>query len=304
MLGLIIKIARPRTWVFIVLAYLIGWGLTGSNFSANYIIGMIVFVIWVASVNIINAYTDYNEDKINLPQRVQMIEQVGYNKLPYIVAGTSILCLLLSLTINFNFLIIVLIAIFDGLFYSLKPLRFKSNPVLSLISFSGAVVLPLIGAWVITMDLSYLPMLFIFLGYSFLVYGTVKNLPDYYGDRETNLNTTATVFKTRRKAIAVATILLLSPYALLIGLVYSEIIDQNFLWLLTLLPFIALICYRALTKSKSENLEKLHTYGFFYQAGILSITMFLVTNLLYAIIIVSTTLSVTFAIQYIKIDSR
>jgi 4-hydroxybenzoate polyprenyltransferase len=304
MLGLAVKLARPRTWAFIILAYLIGWSMTGSSFSAKYIVGMIIFVAWIASVNIINAYTDYDEDKINLPLRVNMIEQLGYKKLPYIVTGLSILCFLLSLAVSLTFLIIVVIAIFDGLFYSLKPLRFKANPLLSLVSFSGAVIFPLIGAWIFTRGLFDLPALFVFLGYSFFVYGTVKNLPDYCGDKEAGLKTTASVFSTRRKAVSVATILLLSPYALLIGFVLLNILNYNFLWLLIPLPFIALICYRALTRSDNENLEKLHTYGFFYEAGVLSLTVFLVAPLLYAIIIVSITLLVTCTIQYMKFDSR
>lgn len=304
MFRLAVKLGRPRTWAFIVLAYLIGWSLTGSSFSVQYLIGMVVFVIWIASVNIINAYTDINEDKINLPQRVKMIEKLGYNRLPYIVAGISLICFLLSLTISLEFTIIALIAILDGLLYSLKPVRFKANPALSLISFSGAVIFPMIGAWAISRDLTSLPVLFVFLGYSFLVYGTVKNLPDYQGDKEAALKTTATMFSTRKKAIGFATILLLSPYALLIALILLKALDYSFLWLLAMLPFIALICYRASTQSNTENLEKLHTYGFFYQAGVLSLTLFLVTNPIYATLIVSITLLATYLVQRIKIDSR
>jgi 4-hydroxybenzoate polyprenyltransferase len=304
MFRLAMKLGRPRTWAFIILAYLIGWSLTGSNFSVQYLIGMVIFVLWISSVNIINAYTDIEEDKINLPQRVKMIEQLGYKRLPYIVAGISLSCFLLSLTISLEFSIIFAIALFDGLFYSLKPLRFKANPVLSLFSFSGAIIFPLVGAWVISRGLFVLPTLFIFLGYSFLVYGTVKNLPDYQGDEEAGLKTSATIFSTRRKAISFATFLLLSPYALLIALVALNVLDYSFLWLLTFLPFIALICYRALTKSDTENLERLHTYGFFYQAGVLSLALFLVTNLIYATLIVSITLLATYIVQRIRIDSR
>jgi 4-hydroxybenzoate polyprenyltransferase len=302
---LAVKLARPRTWAFIILAYFIGWSLTGStDFSLKYIIGMIVFILWIASVNIINAYTDYNEDKINLPQRVKMIERLGYNKLPYIVAGISIICFTLSLTVTLEFLAIFVIALFDGLFYSLKPLRFKANPVLSLVSFSGAVIFPLLGAWVITRGLFGFPTLFILIGYSFVVYGTIKNLPDYDGDQAAGLRTSATIFSSRRKAIVFATVLLLSPYVLLIIFVLLNILADKFLWLLTLLPFLSLICYQAFKAANTENLEKLHTYGFFYEAGFLSLTLFFVTNLLYAIIIVSVTLSITCVIQYIKIDSR
>lgn len=304
MFRLMVKLARPRTWAFIILAFLISWSLTGSSFTVEYLIGMVIFVFWISSVNIINAYTDYNEDRVNLPQRVKMIEQIGYKRLPYIVAAISTFCLVLSFTISLLFFVVFIIALFDGLFYSLKPLRFKANPVLSLISFSGAVIFPLIGAWVITRDIFSIPLLFVLLGYSFLVYGTIKNLPDYYGDKEAGLKTTATVFSTRKKAVTIAAFLLLSPYALLVVFILLNFLDFKFLWLLTSVPFIALICYRALIESNTMALEKLHTYGFFYQAGVLCLTLFLVTSLSYAIIIVSITLSVTYAIQHIRFDSR
>ena len=304
MFWLTVKLARPRTWTFIILAFLIGWSLTESSFTVEYLMGMVIFIFWIASVNIINAYTDYDEDRVNLPQRVEMIEQIGYKRLPYIVAAISTFCLVLSFTISLQFFAIFTIALFDGLFYSLKPLRFKANPVLSLISFSGAVIFPMLGAWVITREISTIPLLFVLLGYSFLVYGTIKNLPDYYGDKEAGLKTTATVFSTRKKAVTIAAFLLLSPYALLVVLVSLNILEYKFLWLLTLIPLIALICYRALTESCAKALEKLHTYGFFYQAGVLCLTLFLVTSLSYAIIIVSITLSVTCAIQHIRLDSR
>jgi 4-hydroxybenzoate polyprenyltransferase len=233
-----------------------------------------------------------------------MIEQIGYKRLPYIVAGISIFCLVLSFTISLQFFAILSIAVLDGLFYSLKPLRFKANPVLSLVSFSGAVIFPLLGAWVITMELFSLPLLFVLFGYSFLVYGTIKNLPDYYGDRKAGLKTTATVFSTRKKAITMATFLLLSPYVLLVVFLTLNLLDYKFLWLFTLVPFIVLICYRALTESNSKALEKLHTYGFFYQTGFLCLALFIMTSLSFAIIVASTTLSITCAIQYIKLDSR
>ena len=304
MFWLVVKIARPRTWAFIILAFMIGWSLTGSSFSIKYVIGMVIFVLLVACVNIINAYTDYDEDRINLPQRVKMVEQIGYKRLPFIVAILSIFCSILSLAVSLQFFVIFMIALFNGLFYSLKPLRFKSNPVLSLVSFSGAVIFPLLGAWVITRELLNIPLLFVWLGYSFLVYGTIKNLPDYWGDKEAGLKTSATVFNTRKKAITVATFLLLSPYALLVVFVILNILEYKFLWLMTLVPFVVLICYRALTQSDTKSLEKLHTYGFFYEVGALCLILFLVTNLLYATIIVSITLSVTYVIQKIKFDSR
>ena len=304
MFWLVVKLARPRTWAFIILAFIIGWSLTGSNFSVKYAIGMVIFVLLVACVNIINAYTDYDEDKTNLPQRVKMVEQIGYKRLPFIVATLSIFCSILSLSVSLQFFVVFIISLFNGLFYSLKPFRFKSNPVLSLVSFSGAVIFPLLGAWVITREILNIPLLFIWLGYSFIVYGTVKNLPDYFGDKEAGLKTSATVFSTKKKAITAATFLLLSPYALLVVFVILNILEYKFLWLMTLVPFIVLICYRALTKSNTKSLEKIHTYGFFYEIGVLSLILFLVTNLLYATLIVSITLSVTYAIQRIKFDSR
>jgi 4-hydroxybenzoate polyprenyltransferase len=267
-------------------------------------IGLTSYILLVANVNLINAYTDVEEDKINLPYRVKLIKKIGYRKLPLIFTSIFIIAILLASLLPFWFLVVFIIAMFDTIFYSLKPLRFKSNPILGLVAFAGAVFFPLVGSWTLHGSIYNIPPIIFFLGYSFLVYGTIKNLPDYEGDKKAGLKTSATIFSTRKKAILFATILLISPYLILLLLILSEYVDYNFILLFTGLPFISLICYKALKTKSFEKLEKLHTYGLIYQVGFLSLAFWIISPTIYSLILLTIILSLLFFILRTKFDSR
>jgi 4-hydroxybenzoate polyprenyltransferase len=296
----ILKLSRPRTWAFVLLSFLIGWSLTGSEFSLNFLIGLVGYILLVANVNLLNSYTDIEEDKINLPHRVKYIEKIGYKKLPFIVSTIYLLSIIIVYFLPFWFFVIFILAVLDNAFYSLEPLRFKASPLLSLLSFSGAVFFPLVGAWTIVNDISNTPIIIFFLGYSFLVYGTVKNIPDYEGDKKARLRTTATIFKKREDAIKFATILLLSPYVILLVLVLSKLLEYKFALLFLWLPIILMICQKALKAKSFERLEKLHTYGFIYQVGFLSLAFLIVSPNIFSL----TILALVFIIQSLIIKTR
>ena len=300
----LLKLARPRTWIFIILSFTIGWLLTGSILSINFFIGLIVYILLVANVNLVNVYTDIEEDRINLPHRIKMIERVGLKKLVYSFTILYAIATLLALTLPFWFFVVYLIAFFDTVSYSLEPLRFKKRPILSLITFSGAVFFPLIGGWTLTNDIFSISALIFFLGYWFLTYGTIKNLPDFKGDKIAGLRTSATVFSTRRKAVGVASALLLSSYVILFLLLLFNYIEYKFALLFLLLPVISIICYKALKAKTYESLEKLHTYGLIYADVFLSLTLVIISPTIYSFIFLVVLLSLQSLILKTRFDSR
>ena len=115
--------------------------------------GLLAFIIFAGNVNIINVYTDKEEDEWNLPKRVRSVEcHIGYSKLPYLSAILYIIAIILALDlfrINEYFTLIYMIAVLDSIIYSAPPFRLKARPILCLISFSGAVLFPLLGALVL-----------------------------------------------------------------------------------------------------------------------------------------------------------
>jgi hypothetical protein len=174
----LLKLARPRTWFFIYYSYVIGWLLSGAHISLQFIIGFLICVLSTANVNLLNAYTDIEEDQINLPNRVIMIDRVGLVNLRNIVILIYAVTSIMAVIMPFWFQVVFLLSVFDTAFYSLEPLRFKAKPIQSMISFSGAVFLPGVASWTLTNDLMKIPPIIYFLGYMFLTYCTLKNLPD------------------------------------------------------------------------------------------------------------------------------
>ncbi|MFQ6020622.1 MAG: UbiA prenyltransferase family protein [Candidatus Aenigmatarchaeota archaeon] len=300
----ILKLARPRTWPFIVLSFTIGWLLTGVALSLEFFAGLLIYIILVANVNLVNAYTDIEEDKLNLPHRVRIIERVGPKKIIFVAAALYLIATFIAIFLPFWFLIIYLIALFDTIFYSLPPLRFKARHIIGMIAFAGAVFFPALGAWTLYNDIITTPIIIFFLGYWFITYGTIKNLPDYEGDKRIGLRTSATIFDTRKKAVMFAVTLLLSPYLILLFLLLFNLIEFKFVYLFLGLPLVSFVCYKALKAKAYQTLEKMHTYGLVYAVIFLALTLFIISLTIYSVIFLVLLLSILFLILKTRFDSR
>src|SRR5437016_13917268 len=57
--------------------------------------------------------------------------------------------------------------------------------------------------------------IFLLLPYFMFTYGTVKNLPDYSGDKKAGTRTSATIFHSLANAVRFSGILVFTPYILL-----------------------------------------------------------------------------------------
>src|SRR5256712_412000 len=178
-------------------------------------IGIAVASLVTAATNIVNAYADRKEDATNQPQRLFWLGQIGSRQITaslvvlYSSAGA------LALYLGPFFTLVLGLGIFNSIFYSLPPLRFKAKPLASLLSFSGALGLPFLGGLSVRGSLDLLnPMLWLLTWFMF-TYGTVKNLPDYFGDLKAAIRTSATIFKNLGKAVPVRGSLISTPNILL-----------------------------------------------------------------------------------------
>ena len=198
----IIKLGRPRTWVFSIMAFYIGWALTNNLSYLDLMTGVIIFSFCTGGTNLINAYSDIKEDSINLPKRVKLVNKIGRENVLLYSLAFFIIAFIFSMRFNYQFIIIYIITTFFAIFYSIPPFRFKSNAFFATVIFSGPVFFGLMCGWFSIIKNSFLdiPLLIIFLGYWFLTYGTIKNLPDYYGDKTAGIRNSATIFSTIKKS--------------------------------------------------------------------------------------------------------
>ncbi len=272
-LSLVFRLSRPRTWSFPTVSFLLGYVLTAGWNVERLGLGLLIASLVTGATNIVNAHADRKEDVVNQPRRVFWLDQMGRKAAVGSIIVFYGVSAALSIYLGLAYMIVLAIGIFNSVFYSLPPLRFKSRPFPSLVSFSGAVGLAFLAGTSVTGNISVMsPMLWL-VTYFMFTYGTVKNLPDYWGDKKAGTKTTATVFSNIRSAVKFSTILLISPYILLLGLTVSGLLPSTYYLDLVLFPLLLFILYTMLKAKTGEGLEKAHTYGFFYAISFLLFTL-------------------------------
>jgi 4-hydroxybenzoate polyprenyltransferase len=250
-------------------------------------IGVAIASFVTAATNLVNAFADRQEDVVNQPARVFWLDQVGNNGVRLAVFFLYGLSFALSVFLSPLFMIILAIGVFNSFFYSVRPLRFKTHPLSALVSFSAALALPFLGGLSVngTPNL-FNPMLWL-VTYFMFTYGTVKNLPDYTGDKKAGVKNSATIFKNITSAILFSDALLFTPYLLLVSLVAIGLLDPIYIASLALLPLLALVTYKMHSATDPEHLEAAHTIGYFYAISWVLFTLVLSTQTLTSLVIVS-----------------
>lgn len=303
-LVLILRLARPRTWMFAVISYVFAYLNGSSQIPWQLVAGATLFSILTGATNMINAHTDIEEDRTNNPMRITWIERLGVKNLINVIIATYSIVLFLSLPFGPIFTSIVIIAIFDSVLYSLPPIRFKRHPITALIAFSGAIGLPYLAGLAAINELNLTDPWFILFTIFMLAYGTVKNVPDYLGDQIAGLKTTITAFSDFKKAMKVNTALLLSPYFLIVFLVGAGILSKLYLLNMVLMIFPIYWAFRNLRTNNRSELEKFHTYGFVYAISFFLFNLVLRFPSLTSmgiVLFVTSTISLT---RKLNIDSR
>ncbi len=302
---LTIKLARPRTWVFAIISFLTSY-FSGTSYQiVEALLGISIFAILTGATNMINAYTDMEEDYVNNPFRLIWIQQLGLRNLITEILLAYSLVIGLSLLLGSLFTLITSIAILDSIFYSLPPLRFKKHPIVALIAFSGAVSLPfLAGLSLADGTLKLFNPLFLLFSTFMLTYGTVKNIPDYAGDKLAGLKTSTTIFKNYQKAIISSTLALMIPYVVLSFLLVTSALPISYVINFSFLAFPFYWGYTNLQTTKREIKEKIHTYGFLYAVSFLLLNMILTYPSLMSIVITIYVHTTLYLIDKYEIDSR
>ena len=302
--SIIFRLSRPRTWVFPSIGFTLGYTLGGSSYLPQLIIGLSVACLVTASTNLVNAYADRREDAVNQPSRVLWIERIGPRRTlaaAFLFYGAASV---IAIGLGPLFILVLGVGIFNSLFYSLPPLRFKAKPFPSLISFSGAVGLAFLGGLSIQGSINILNPVFWLVTYFMLTYGAVKNLPDYQGDRKAGTRTSATVFNEIQNAVLFAGVLLFTPYLLLIGLVATGQLGATYLLDLGLALALVLIFLQMWKRGTPEGLEKAHTVGFFYAISFLVFTLVLSSPTLASLATVVGVYLWTLMVSKVNVDSR
>ncbi len=303
-LPIVFRLSRPRTWVFPSISFILGYTMAGGGPLYQLGIGLIIASAVTAATNIVTAYADRREDAVNQPSRVFWIDRIGAIG----ALAASILfygsAIALSIYLGPLFMVVLGFGIFNSLFYSLPPLRFKAKPVPSLISFSGAVGLAFLSGASVRGSIDILNPVFWLVTFFMLTYGTVKNLPDYQGDKKAGTRTSATIFKNVEEAVQFTTIFLFTPYVLLVFFVLSGLLSPLYLIDLGFALILVVITFQMWKFQTPQGLEKVHTFGFFYAISFLLSTLILASPTIESLVVVLSAYLWTLLVSRVNIDSR
>jgi 4-hydroxybenzoate polyprenyltransferase len=303
-LHILFRLAGPRTWIFASASFILGFALSSALDLFSVIIGVAIASLVTAATNIVNAYADRKEDAINQPARAFWLDQVGDKGVRATAIFLYCLSVVLSVFLSPLFIVILLIGIFNSVFYSARPLRFKSHPLSALVSFSCALALPFLGGLSVNGAPNlFSPMLWL-VTYFMFCYGTVKNLPDYVGDKKAGVRTSATIFNKVSSAILFTGLLLFTPYILLVSLVVLGLLQPIYLADLSLLPLLALVFLKMHKARNPEKLEHVHTFGYFYAITFVLSTLVLSTLTVTALVIVGVAYLWAFLVSKSSFHSR
>ncbi|MCL5962350.1 MAG: prenyltransferase [Chloroflexi bacterium] len=297
-----LKLSRPRTWSFAITLFVFAYLSSGPVHLSSLVIGILVCAIVTAMTNALNIYTDQAEDRINLPKRQEMLEAIGTRVFLAAVVAGYLLAVFAGAWVGVTFAIAVLVGVVDSVFYSWGP-RLKAHPLLSLFAFSGAAVMPFVAGWVISRPLSAISPIIFVLGYSFFVYGNVKNIPDARGDRSAGVRTLFTIF-SYYKGVGLVAILLTSPFLMLYVFIIVGWLDTRYAISFVFSPVIVYIVYRALVAQTQEEREATHALGYFYQLIFFLVTLSVYYFSIYSALASVAILAFSASMDYFKIDSR
>lgn len=301
---IVFRLSRPRTWVFASASFILGYTLAGGSQLFQIGLGLAIAALVTGATNVVNAFADRREDRVNQPGRVFWVEQIGSHgtfTTGIFLYGSAVA---LSVLLGPAFMVVLAVAIFNSIFYSMPPLRFKSRPLLSLISFSGAVGLGFLSGISVLGSIDLVNPVFLLVTYFMLTYGTVKNLPDYSGDKKAGTRTSATIFKSLGNAVRFTGLLLSTPYILLVALVVAGALAPIYLADLGMALILAIIFSMLMKAKSSQELEKAHTFGFFYAISFLLFTLVLSSPTLQSIVVLLSAYFWTLLVSKINIDSR
>ncbi len=260
------KVSRFRFWIYTGGTFVIGYTLGAENISDFYQLEYYLYLFYfffIANIFIygVNDLFDLSTDKEN-PKKEEKEHKLVQNKIKdlksilYVTAAISILLLIFQS--NWLERAIFSIFLFLSYFYSAKPLRFKSKPIIDF-SSNMLYIMPGIFAYVLVSE--ELPSIFLILAGFFHISAMhiFSAIPDINYDKKAGIKTTAVIFG-KKPSLALCT-------AFWIGLTSLTIFLTNFhpmSFIILIYPIIPLI---VLTSEKMK-IEKVYWFLPYVNTGL------------------------------------
>lgn len=323
---MMLMFGRPRTAIPGVLAFALGVAYVQDEFSMR--AAAIAFLMFMCAflANMLNTWTDVEEDIRNLPGRVYLLSAYGFRELKWTTHAICVLMLAVAATLGLPALIGMLCCMFVIYQYSVRPVLAKKRPIVGLIMFSQAVLLPFLMGSVVEPDAAFVFVIWDyitghatvpeaqravrFLGMAgflfvwFVAKGMYKNIPDYHGDRDAGVRTSASVFPTRRSAALAAAAATIAAYLLLVPLIllgYEEpVVALSLLWLVP----VSWNCCRLVRADSTAMSNQCLGLDMIISTGFVATLLCLVQPAVHSFVLIALGFVIIIASDLLKIDTR
>lgn len=243
MLKYILKISRPRFWLYLagpfIIGYLLGINRLSQLISWKFLSGLLFFLI-PANVFLygVNDYFDYDTDRLNPKKRdkEQLVGQKLRKQLVIWLFACTLLFVVYAFTLSVSSIVLLAIFFLLSLFYSAPPLRFKSKPFIDSISN----VLYFMPGLIIYNELSgMLPSWLLIIGFACWTAAMhlYSAIPDIKFDKKAGLKTTAIVLGKNGSLWACLTLWIIFFLSVIITVYQAGFIKWYMIfWLLAVYP--------------------------------------------------------------------
>lgn len=194
----ILKISRPRFWIYILGPFLIGSTIQNYELAIQNIYFWLFFIYFTFPANIliygINDIFDYETDKLN-PKKIEyeaFVNKKEHKKLWQIILITNLPFLLILTQINLKSIIFLGLFLLFSIQYSAKPIRAKAIPILDSL-FNILYIIPAIfGYFLIQNNNLDIKVVLASFFWSMAMH-SYSAIPDIKSDKQALTNTIATL---------------------------------------------------------------------------------------------------------------
>jgi hypothetical protein len=118
------------------------------------------------------------------------------------------------------------------------------------------------------------------------------------------IRTSATVFKSVKRAVLFSCALLSTPFILLVAFLSLGLLEPIYIADLALIPLFAFVITEMLKAKDTTGLEKAHTLGFFYAISFLLFTLVLTSPTIQSLVMVLVAFLWTLTVAKVSVHSR
>lgn len=257
----LLRLSRLEGLSISALAFGVGYLSTAPFRWPAFVAGIVGCLVILLICIHINIYADRVEDRVNRPERVELVNRVGYESIKRLVFGLLIAgglwaCVIACVSTRTT-VIVYLVAILINGSYS-YGLRLKRHYLSKALGLATATPLAFAFGWSMNELKSTFPVIVLFLGYmSAISIGTLNDIADSIGDRVAGLRT---VVNTFRDLGLIYYFVWFNHYLLIVLLIVFHVVEPKYLSVLATLP---LAIYGVVKTQRAQSpADREHVFGF------------------------------------------